>query len=72
MDIHAEKYALIEYITQVKDADIIAKIKEFVQATEYDFWNDLTEEQKQEIRQGMDELDRGEKSDYEDFMSRHR
>ena len=72
MDIQAEKYTLIEYITQVKDVSIIEKLKQFVKANENDFWNDLSEEQQQEIKQGMAELDRGEKFDYETMMAKHR
>ncbi|TRX51586.1 hypothetical protein FNH22_23765 [Fulvivirga sp. M361] len=72
MDIQAEKYSLIEYITQIKDIGLVEKLKQFVKANERDFWNDLTEDQKSEIRQGMSELDRGEKFDYEEFMSKHR
>ncbi len=72
MDIQAEKYSLIEYITQIKDVSLIEKLKEFVKANESDFWNDLTEDQIQEIRKGMEELDNGQKFDYEEVMSRHR
>ncbi|MEO9805867.1 MAG: hypothetical protein ABJF04_21595 [Reichenbachiella sp.] len=72
MDIQAEKYSLIEYITQVKDISLIEKFKDFVKANERDFWNDLTEEQRLEIKQGMNELDRGQKFDYEEVMSRYR
>ena len=72
MDIQAEKYSLIEYITQVKDTGIIEKLKQFVKANERDFWNNLSTEQKEEIRQGMKELDEGHKFDYEEVMSKHR
>ena len=72
MNIQAEKHSLIEYITQVKDSSIIEKIKDFIKANERDFWNDLTKEQKSEIKQGMKELDRGEKIDYEKVMSQYR
>ena len=72
MDIQAEKYSLIEYITQVKDIRLIEKLKQFVKANEDDFWNDLTEDQKQELKQGMKELDDGQKHDYEQVMSKHR
>ena len=72
MDIQAEKYSLIEYITQVKDIRLIEKLKQFVKANENDFWNDLTEDQKQELKQGMKELDDGQKHDYEQVMSKHR
>ena len=72
MNIQAEKYSLIEYITQVKDIRLIEKLKQFVKANEDDFWNDLTEDQKQELKQGMKELDDGQKHDYEQVMSKHR
>lgn len=72
MDIQAEKYSLIEYITQVKDINLIKKFKDFVKANERDFWNDLTEEQRLEIKQGMNELDNGQKFDYEEVMSKYR
>ncbi|RED91307.1 hypothetical protein [Marinoscillum furvescens] len=72
MDIQTEKYALIEYITQIKDMSLVDKLKQFVKANEQDFWDDLTESQRKEIRQGIDQLDRGEKFDYEDVMAKHR
>ena len=72
MDIQAEKYSLIEYITQIKDASLIEKLKQFVKASERDFWNDLTDAQKEEINKGIYELDQGQKFDYEEVMSKHR
>lgn len=72
MDIQAEKYSLIEYITKIEDNSLIDKLKQFVKANDHDFWNDLTEGQKQEIKTGMQELDRGEKYSYEQVMSKHR
>ncbi|MFD2033622.1 hypothetical protein ACFSKL_02410 [Belliella marina] len=72
MDIQTEKYALIEYITKITDIKLIEKLKDFVKASEKDFWNELTDAQRKEILQGMDELGRGEKFDYEQFMSKHR
>lgn len=72
MDIQAEKYFLIEYITQIKDMALVEKLKQFVKANGIDFWNELSENQKQEIKRGIDELDRGEKFDYDEVMSRHR
>lgn len=63
---------MIEYITQVKDISLIEKLKDFVLANERDFWNDLTEEQRLEIKQAMSELDQGEKFDYDKVMYEHR
>ncbi|GGF32921.1 hypothetical protein [Echinicola rosea] len=72
MDIKTEKYALIEYITQIEDLSIIEKLKEFVKANDHDFWNDLSEDQKREAKEGMNDLDSGLKFDYEDVLSKHR
>ncbi|MFY0598510.1 MAG: hypothetical protein JXR03_02485 [Cyclobacteriaceae bacterium] len=72
MDIQAEKYSLIEYITQIKDVSLVNKLKQFVLANEKDFWNDLTETQQQEVSKGIEELDRGEMFDYEEVISKHR
>lgn len=72
MDIQSEKYSLIEYITQVKDIRIIEKLREFVNANENDFWNDLSDNQKDEIKKGMKELDNGQKFGYEEVVSKHR
>lgn len=72
MDIQSEKYSLIEYITQITDVKKFERLLEFVKANDEDFWNDLTNEQQQEIQQGIDELERGEKFDYEELMTNHR
>ena len=72
MDIQSEKYSLIEYITQITDVKKLERLLEFVKANDEDFWNDLSNDQKQEIQQGIDELERGEKFDYEELMSKHR
>lgn len=72
MDIQAEKYSLIEYITRINDVSLIKKLKQFVKANDKDFWNDLTDLQKREIQRGIKELDDGKKVDYESVISKHR
>lgn len=72
MDIQTEKYALIEYITKISDVRLIEKLKEFVKASEKDFWHELSDQDKQDILEGISELDKGQKVDYEDFISKHR
>jgi len=71
MDIQSEKYALIAYITQIKDVRLIEKLRDFVKANDKDFWHDLTEVQKKDVMEGIRELDKGKKIDYEDVMSKH-
>lgn len=72
MDIQTEKNTLIGYISQIKDVKVIERILEFVKANESDFWNDLSGDQKDEIKKGIEELGRGEKFLYEDVVKKHR
>ena len=37
-----------------------------------DFWETLSNEQKEDILQGIKEIENGEAVDYEEFMSKHR
>ena len=71
MDIQAKKLDLIQWLTQLNDERLIRKI-EALQAEDIDFWNELSEQQKQEIKRGIAELDAGQKHDYENVISRHR
>lgn len=37
-----------------------------------DFWNELSEHQRQEIKKGIDELEAGQKHHYKEVISKHR
>lgn len=37
-----------------------------------DFWNTLSENEKEEILEGIKEADNGDTIDYEEFMKKHR
>jgi len=41
-------------------------------STTVDFWETLSKEQKEDILQGIKEIENGEVVDYEEFMSKHR
>jgi hypothetical protein len=71
VDIQAKKLDLIQWLTQLNDERLIRKI-EALQAEDIDFWNELSEQQKQEIKRGIAELDADQKFEYEQVMSKHR
>ncbi len=71
MDIQAKKLDLIQWLVNLKDEVMIQRLVA-LSKEDTDFWNELTEPQKAEIRKGIDELDAGEKYDYEEVMLRHR
>ncbi len=71
MDIQAKKLDLIQWLIQLNDESLLRKI-EALQAEDKDFWNELSEDQRQEIKKGISELDAGQKHDYEQIVSRYR
>jgi predicted transcriptional regulator len=71
MDTQARKLELIRWLIQLKDEHLLLKV-EALQAEDVDFWNELSEQQKQEIRKGIAELDEGKHVDYERVISKHR
>jgi hypothetical protein len=62
MDIQTKKLNLIQWLIQLNDERLLKKI-EALQAEDTDFWNELNEDQRQEVKKGITELDAGLKHD---------
>jgi hypothetical protein len=71
MDIQAKKLDLIQWLIQLNDERLLRKV-EALQAEDADFWNQLSEHQKQEIKNAIAQLDAGEKHNYETVISKYR
>jgi hypothetical protein len=73
MNIQAEKLELIRMLLNTKKPSVLASIRRIFEKEEsVDFWNTLSEEEKKDIRQGIEELDKGEKYPYNEIMAKHR
>lgn len=62
MNIQAKKYQLIEWITSIQDVrliDRLAKISE-----ESDWWDDISDAEKESIERGLKDLDEGRYVDH--------
>lgn len=70
MDIKASKIELVKLILNIENSEFIKKVTDFINNEKADFWNELTAEQKAEIEKGLEELNKGEKSSYEDILKR--
>lgn len=70
MNIQAKKLSLIEWLLKLQDEKVLNQIENLKAGT--DFWDELTESEKDEINKGIEELDRGEKHSYESIASGHR
>lgn len=73
MNIQAEKLEIMKMILETENPGILESIKKiFKNEAHSDFWELLTENQKKEIKEGINEGDHGEVMDYEVFMKKHR
>ena len=73
MDIQAEKLELIKMLLNTKKPTVLKSIRKIFEKEETsDFWNTLSEEDQEEIRLGIKELDQGEKYPYDEILSKHR
>lgn len=70
MDIQASKIQLIKDILNINNVDFIKKIADFVHTENVDFWNELSSTEKNEINEGIIELERGEKTSYDSFLKK--
>lgn len=73
MNIQAEKLELIRMVLNIKKPSVLSRIRKILEKEEStDFWNTLSEEERENIRQGIEELDNGEKYPYDEIMAKHR
>lgn len=74
MNIQAEKLELVRLILDTDNPSILASIKSiFSKSKDTDFWDTLPQEQKEEIMEGITEIEKGETVNYEeDFIKKHR
>ncbi|TQI71250.1 hypothetical protein JM79_2177 [Gramella sp. Hel_I_59] len=73
MNIQAEKIELAKLLLNTDNPKIIQSIKQiFKKEKTADFWDELTSEQKKEIKTAKKQIKEGKSSDYESFMAKHR
>ncbi len=70
MDIQAEKLELVQAILNIDDVSVIKKIKNLLKKREHDWFDDLTDEQQESIKRGLEEADRGEFISHEEAMAK--
>lgn len=72
MDIQLEKLELIKKLAETEDVSIIKSIKKIFSKEKKDWWDDLTEAQKEDIAQSEIEFEKGEFTSFEDVMKKYR
>ena len=73
MSIQTEKLELVKLILDTDNPRILSSIREiFASLNKKDFWDALPESQKEEILQGIEEIEQGETVSYEENIRNHR
>jgi len=71
MNIQAEKIEIMKMILETNNPTILKSVKNiFKESTKTDFWETITQEQKDDIFQGIEDIENGEVVDYKDFMKK--
>jgi hypothetical protein len=60
MDLQAEKLNILQTILQTKDEGLIMDIKAFLSNRKADWFDELSDEQQNDVLEGLAEADRGE------------
>ncbi len=72
MDIQLEKREVMNMLKETNDPAIIKAVKKMLTKKKKDWWDDLTDAQKEEIEEGERQIERGEFVLYEDMMKKYR
>lgn len=73
MNIQSEKIEIMKLILETDNPNILESVKNiFKKSTATDFWETLPKEQKEDILQGIKDIENGEVVDYDDFMKSFR
>jgi len=74
MNIQYEKQNLIEWITSLEDEKEIEIIKDFKESyfSKKDWWNEISEEEKNSIDRGLKDAEEGRVISYEQFKNKYK
>lgn len=70
MDIQTKKLELIKVILDNDNSEFIQRVTDFVKKEENDFWNELSVSEQDEIKQGIADLDSGNRISYNSFLKK--
>jgi len=60
MDLQAEKFNILQTIMNTNDESLIMDVKAFLSGRKADWFDELSEDQRKDVLEGLAEADRGE------------
>jgi hypothetical protein len=70
MNSQTSKLELVKMILNIENDKFIEKITEFIKNERIDFWDELSLSEQKEIERGINELEKGKRIEYEDFLKK--
>ncbi len=70
MDIQSLKIELTKLILNIDNPALIEKIKDLLVQETGDFWSTLSEDQKEELKLGIQQLNEGQRVSFDDFLKK--
>ncbi len=67
MGLKTKKLELIKLISNIDNDELIAGISDYLKANMNDWWNDLSQAEKDEIELGIKQLDEGKGISFDDY-----
>ncbi len=67
----ARKLNIIEYLAKLQDEAILIQIENLI-APQTDFWEDLSDDEKDLIKKGMQQHDNGKRIPFDEFVEKLR
>lgn len=67
MDIRTKKYHLIEWITKIRDNQLLDKLLKL--AEDEDWWNEISQEERDAIEEGLQDLSANRTYDHSEVSS---
>ena len=71
MDIQLEKQELLDLLKETENPSILKAIRKIFKKEQKDWYDELSEEQKNILNESMEEYEKGEFSSFEDFIKPH-
>ena len=68
MDIRLEKLELMKMLMETENPSVLQAIRKIFQKEDKDWWDDLTEEQKEFLEESLKQADNGEVHDFNAFI----
>jgi predicted transcriptional regulator len=71
MDIQVEKLNLIKWLTEVDEPSVIERFIALKNEQQKDWWDEISEDERAAIEEGLAEADRGDVLSHEEVMAKY-